>query len=94
MPKYKSVRITISLPPWMDRWLKLWAFVKGTNRATLASNIIQSRIEANRDDIADWLNAIASQEKISRAELEAIVLDEPPVDDVETDDDDIRTKYS
>lgn len=52
-------RFSISLPDWYERKLKAWARMKGTNRATLASNIVQARIEANWPEIEREMEAIA-----------------------------------
>jgi hypothetical protein len=68
-------RFKITVPDWYYRRLLLWAFVKGTNRATLASNILQSRIEVNWDLVNDQLEDIAKTEGVSREELENNILD-------------------
>ena len=57
-----QIKFTIQLPPWFDRKLRLWAFIKGTSRAALASNILQNRIEANREEIEKSLAEIAKDE--------------------------------
>ena len=56
----EAIKFSIQLPPWFERRLRLWAKVKGTTRATLAANIIQSRIEANREQIDADMAAIAA----------------------------------
>ncbi|HEY9877066.1 MAG TPA: hypothetical protein V6D29_01360 [Leptolyngbyaceae cyanobacterium] len=71
MKTEEMARFQVTLPDWYHRKLKLWAKVKGTNRATLAANIVQARIEANWDELDKELNAIAAYEGITRAELEA-----------------------
>jgi hypothetical protein len=63
-------RFTISLPDWYYRKLLLWAKLKGTNRATLTANIVQSRIEANWADIERELEAIAKYEGQTLEELQ------------------------
>lgn len=67
-------RFQVTLPDWYHRKLRLWAKVKGTNRATLAANIVQARIEANWEELDKELNAIAAYEGISRDELESMWL--------------------
>lgn len=64
-------RFNVSLPDWYDRKLKIWARIKGTARATLASNIIQSRIEANWPEIERELEAIAKYQGKTREQIEA-----------------------
>jgi len=64
------VRFGISLPDWYHRKLLLWAKLKGSNRATLAANIIQARIESNWPDIEKELEAIARYSGKTREELE------------------------
>ena len=59
------VRFGVSLPEWYERKLKIWATLKGTNRATLAANIVQSRIEANWPDIEKEIEAIARHKGIT-----------------------------
>lgn len=69
-------RFGVSLPDWYHRKLVLWAKLKGTNRATLAGNILQSRIEANWEGVERELEAIAKHQNISYEELIAMWLDE------------------
>lgn len=69
-------RIGVSLPDWYERKLRLWAKLKGTNRATLSGNIIQARIEANWEQVEKDLEEIAQRRGISREQLEAEWLDE------------------
>lgn len=64
------VRFSVGLPEWYERKLRLWAALKGTNRATLAANIVQARIEANWSDVERELDAIAKHLSITREELE------------------------
>ena len=65
------VRYSVSLPEWWERKLRLWAKLKGTNRATLTANLVQARIEANWPDIEKDIEAIATYQGKTRAELEA-----------------------
>ena len=69
-------RIGVSLPDWYERKLKLWAKLKGTNRANLSANLIQARIETNWEAIEKDLDEIAQRRGMSRAELEAEWLNE------------------
>ena len=64
-------RFAVTSPDWYHRKLQLWAKLKGTNRATLAMNIVQARIDANWADIDKELDSIARYEGVSREELEA-----------------------
>jgi hypothetical protein len=61
----------VSLPEWWERKLRLWAKLKGTNRATLTANLVQARIEANWADIEKDIEAIATYQGKTRGELEA-----------------------
>lgn len=63
------VRFGVSLPEWYHRKLVPWAKLKGTNRATLAANILQARIEANWETIEKELDIIAAHQGVTRAEL-------------------------
>ncbi|WP_416671563.1 hypothetical protein [Egbenema bharatensis] len=65
----EMARFSVSLPDWYYRKLLLWAKLKGTNRATLSSNIIQSRIEANWNEIERELEAIAKYQGKTLDEL-------------------------
>lgn len=70
------VRFSVSLPDWYERKLRLWAALKGTNRATLAGNILQARVEANWVDVDREIDAVAEHLGQSREELEASWLQE------------------
>lgn len=63
------VRFGVSLPDWYHRKLVLWAKLKGTNRATLAANIVQNRIEANWAEVEKELRAIAQYQGVTYEEL-------------------------
>ena len=67
-------RFSISLPDWYHHKLKLWAALKGTNRATLAANIVQARIEANWETVERDIEAFARHRGITVEELEAELL--------------------
>lgn len=62
MEKDPMARYGVSLPDWYHRKLVLWAKVKGTNRATLTSNIVQARIETNWEQVELELRAIAEHQ--------------------------------
>ena len=64
-------RFAVTLPDWYHRKLLLWAKLKGTNRATLAMNIVQARIEDNWPEIEKELESIANYQGITKEELEA-----------------------
>lgn len=68
------VQFTIRLPALYERRLRLWALIKGTTRANLASNVIQARIEANLEAINRDLEEIAKSEGKTVDELIAEVL--------------------
>ena len=78
MPPIKQVRFSVSLPPWFNDKLELWAAIKGTSRAGLAANILQARIEANWAAIEADLDAIAKSLDMTRSELEAAWLSPEP----------------
>lgn len=63
------IKFGIQLPEWYERDLRLWAKLKGTSRATLAANIVQARIEANRKEIEQQVAAIAQHRGISTEDL-------------------------
>lgn len=70
-----NIRFNVSLPPWYDIDLELWAWVKGTNRASLASNILQARIEANKLLVKEQLEEIARDNEITLEELRTLILE-------------------
>lgn len=65
----KAIKFGIQLPPWYERKLRLWAKVKGTTRANLAANVIQSRIEVNWAEIEKEIATIALHRGIKPEEL-------------------------
>lgn len=67
----KPVKFGIQIPYLHNRRLRLWARLKNTPRASLASNILQSRIEANWEEIDKDLDAVANYLGVTREELEA-----------------------
>lgn len=64
-----NVKFGIQLPEWYERELRLWAKLKGVARGTLAANIVQARIEANRPEIYGQIEAIAQYRGITSEEL-------------------------
>jgi hypothetical protein len=62
-------RFQITVPELHHYRLKAWAYLKGTNRATLASNIVQARVEANWVDINQSLDDLADLKGMTREEL-------------------------
>jgi len=69
------VQFTIRLPLLYERRLRLWALLKGTTRANLASNVIQARIESNLESINRDLEELAKIEGKTVEELVSEVLD-------------------
>jgi len=72
--EWLMVRFGIQLPENYDRKLRLWAKLKGTSRATLAANIVQSRIESNWAEIEKELEFVAGYKKVSVEDLERDLL--------------------
>jgi hypothetical protein len=65
------VRFNLQLPEWYDRRLRLWAKYKGTAKATLAANILQSRIESNWVEVEKGIEEVARSKGMTREQLEA-----------------------
>jgi hypothetical protein len=65
----EMIRFSVSLPKLYYRRLQIWARLKGTNRATLTSNTIQSRIEANWAQIEKDLEELARLENKTSQQL-------------------------
>ena len=63
------VKFGIQLPEWYERELRLWAKLKGIPRAALAANLLQARIEVNRDVNNRQIEAIANYRGISVEDL-------------------------
>ncbi|MDE5087281.1 MAG: hypothetical protein O4805_09055 [Trichodesmium sp. St16_bin2-tuft] len=72
MPKGKTW--PIGLPPFHERYLLLWAYCKGTSKTALSQNIVQARLEANREDIEIMLQQQANDWGISLEEATARIL--------------------
>jgi hypothetical protein len=62
-------RFQITVPELHHYRLRAWAYLKVTNRATLAVNIVQASIEANWTDVDQGLNDLAELKGMTRAEL-------------------------
>jgi hypothetical protein len=67
-------RFPIGLPPWHEKRLIWWAFIKGASKTGLAQNILQARIEASDPLIQDGLRELAEDEGISMDDLKARLL--------------------
>ena len=81
----KTKRFKLSLPVWYHDDLLYWAWVKGTDKARLSANILQARIEANRDSVNEQLKEIAEENDITVEDLKQQIRDkynknEPPTD--------------
>jgi hypothetical protein len=72
----KNVRYKISMPKWYHRRVQLWAYLEGTDRAGLTTNVMKDRVRANWDGIDKHLNELAESEGITRKELEYRILGE------------------
>lgn len=68
-------RFPISLPPWHEKRLLWWAYIKGVTKTSLAQNTLQARIEANDDQIQSALEELAADEGVSVDDLKAKILD-------------------
>lgn len=67
-------RTTIKIPAYHYRLLKVWAYLKGRGVSTLATDIVQARIEANLDQINLMLESRAKDRGLSPEELMAKIL--------------------
>lgn len=63
----------IQMPEYHDVWIKRWAYIKGRARATMASDIVQARIEANLDQIKEMYADLAKQKGLTTEELDALI---------------------
>ncbi len=70
----KKARITISIPEYHYRELRKWAFVKGRGVATMASDILQARIEANLGDIEKMIKSRAKDMDLDPEDLISDIL--------------------
>ena len=69
-------RFPIKLPPWHEKRLIWWAYVKGTTKTTLGQNVIQARVEVNEAQIDEMLADIAADIGISVTDLKQKILDD------------------
>lgn len=67
-------RFPIKVPPWHEKYLIWWAAMKGTSKTGLAQNIIQARVETNKDQIEAMLADRAKDLGITVDELKAQLL--------------------
>jgi hypothetical protein len=70
----KNVRYKVSMPTWYHKRLKLWAYLEGTDRAGLTTNIVKDRIRANWEGVNAHLDELAQTEGVTRQELEKTIL--------------------
>ncbi|MEM6598970.1 MAG: hypothetical protein AAF635_12580 [Cyanobacteria bacterium P01_C01_bin.69] len=68
-------RFPISLPPWHEKRLIWWAYLKGDSKTGLAQNSLQETIEENDESIQAGLEELAQDEGISVEELKARILE-------------------
>lgn len=68
-------RFPISLPPWHEKRLLWWAYVKGVTKTSLAQNTLQARIEANDAQIQSALEELALDAGVSIDQLKAEILE-------------------
>ena len=67
-------RFPIGLPPWHEKRLIWWAYVKQTSKTALAQNTLQARIEANDAMIETALAELASDQGVPINDLKAEIL--------------------
>lgn len=82
----ENVRFKVSMPPWYDIDLELWAWIKGTDRAKLSSNVLQARVEANKDFIKNSLEEIARDQNVTVDELRKFILSQKGKADIYNED--------
>lgn len=72
----KTVRITIALSELDNHQLIIWGRLHGKSKGAYASQILSSRISANRDEIIDDLTKLAEIKGKTIEEVEAELLQE------------------
>ena len=72
----KNVRYRISMPRFYYRRVKLWAYLEGTDRAGLTTDVTKAAVNENWSTIDERLNQLAEAEGRTREELENQVLGE------------------
>ena len=65
----EKIKTSINIPKYHYNWLKIWAYFKGRGTTTLAQDIIQARIEANREEISLMLESRANDLSLTPAQL-------------------------
>jgi hypothetical protein len=78
-----TMRISITLSPYVARKLSLWGMLHGRTKGVFAAQIISNRVEANIDLINKMLEEEAKNRGISIEELEAILLNEDTKDEID-----------
>lgn len=68
MPDEK-IKMTVSVPVYHYKLLKLWAYFKGRGAAMMTSDIVQARVEANLAEIDLMLKSRAKDLNLSSEEL-------------------------
>lgn len=69
-------RRSIRLPAWHEKYLKLWAYIKGVGGTTLSQNILQARIEANKSQIDVMIEDLAKDRNITTEELKTQIVEQ------------------
>ena len=72
----EKYRLGLTTSAFYRKWLRIWAFLKGTTPTALAGNILQARIEANLDLISRTLKERSEDLEISSDELISRILDD------------------
>lgn len=72
----RKPRFPISLPPWHEKRLIWWAYLKGTSKTSLTQNTLQARIEANDAMIQSGLEELAKDQGITADELKRQILED------------------
>ena len=68
-------RITVTIPAWHRKLLILWAYFKGASPTGLAGSALQSRIEANQEQIHAMLEDRAKDLGLTVDELINEIID-------------------
>ncbi len=71
-----EIWIKIKVPQQHAKLLALWAKNKGTNRTTLAGNIVQAKVEANEPQILEWIARGAEDSGMGTEEFKQMVYEE------------------
>ena len=71
----KKRRFSIGLPPWHEKRLIWWSYIKGVSKTGLAQNTLQARIEANDDQIQTALAELAEDQGLSVDDLKRQILE-------------------